>query len=237
MTEALRRKFIICADDYGIRQTAEPILRLAREGKVDRVAVLIHYVSEEQAKALLEMGVQIDLHLELINLVKSGEKVRESAITRGLNFGLRFLLGRVNAVSVEREWRLQIERFHLLFGRYPDGLNSHEHMHFFPSFAKVFLRLAKEFSAQYIRFGKKGMLLGPEAPIVGSVLSFLHKKIEIQFRDSGIATADYLMSFDWVRDFESFSKTLPEGSIELVIHPEREEEYRKVLDFFAVRMA
>ncbi|PIW93776.1 MAG: hypothetical protein COZ86_04470, partial [Candidatus Moranbacteria bacterium CG_4_8_14_3_um_filter_41_13] len=60
MKEEIRRKFVVTADDYGIRKTAEPILHLAKKGKLDRVAVMIRYVSKEEAEALLKTGVKID---------------------------------------------------------------------------------------------------------------------------------------------------------------------------------
>jgi len=37
MVQSIRERFIVTADDYGIRQTAEADLRLVHEGKVDRV--------------------------------------------------------------------------------------------------------------------------------------------------------------------------------------------------------
>ena len=63
----MRKELIIVADDYGIRGASAPILRLAREGIVDRVAVLAHFVSAEDVLALKETGVSIDIHLELIS--------------------------------------------------------------------------------------------------------------------------------------------------------------------------
>jgi hypothetical protein len=40
------------------------------------------------------------------------------------------------------------------------------------------------------------------------------------------------VSLDWLSDFKAFSEHLPEGSIELVVHLEREEEYRTLLEYF-----
>ncbi|HLC95396.1 MAG TPA: ChbG/HpnK family deacetylase, partial [Patescibacteria group bacterium] len=172
MVQHLRENFIITADDYGIRQTAEPILRLVHEKKVDRVAVLIHYVSAEQAEALIATGVKIDLHLELIGLLKSGEKVHESALLRSINFLFRLAFGLITANKVEAEWRDQIVHFQKTFGRLPDGLNSHEHLHCFPPFFKIFLQLATAYDITYIRFGTKGTLIGMHGSLIGKILSF-----------------------------------------------------------------
>ncbi len=232
MTSDIRTHFIVTADDYGIRQTAEPILRLAREGKIDRVSVLIHYVSREQAEHLKALShIKIDLHLELIALLKSGEKVRENVFIRGVNFVRRYFLGSVTTRQVEDEWRYQIERFRELFGRLPDGLNSHEYVHHFPAFFKPFLRLAEEYGIGYVRFGKKGMLLGMHSALVGRILSFLWRQTSRRYAKAPIPTSDYLVSLDWLADFKAFTGQLPGGTIELVVHPEREEEYRTLLDY------
>lgn len=232
MTRSIRESFIVTADDYGIRQTAEPILRLVHEGKVDRVAVLIHYVSSDQAEALKATGAKIDLHLELIGLLKSGEKVYENALLRSINFAFRYVSGLVTAKKAEKEWRDQIERFRTLFGRLPDGLNSHEHLHCFPPFFRAFVRLAQEYRIPYVRFGKKGMLIGLHGALIGRILSFFWKRTRDHFAETDLATSDYLVSLDWLSDFQSFSEQLPRGSIELVVHLEREEDYRMMLEYF-----
>ena len=232
MTASIRERFIVTADDYGIRQTAEPILRLAHEGKVDRVAVLIHYVSSEQAEELKATGVKIDLHLELIGLLKSGDKVSESALIRSINFIFCYVSGLVTAKKVEAEWTDQIRRFEELFGRFPDGLNSHEHLHSFPPFFRVFLRLARGYGIRYVRFGKRGMLTGLHGAFIGRILAFFWKQTRFAYAETDLATSDYLISLDWLTDFQSFSEQLPEGSIELVVHLEREEDYRTILEYF-----
>jgi predicted glycoside hydrolase/deacetylase ChbG (UPF0249 family) len=233
MTEETRKRFVIVADDYGIRQTAEPILRLVREGKIDRVAVLIHYVSAEQAAALLATGVKIDLHLELMDMIKSGKKVHESALWRIIKFSFRLLAGRVTVRKAEDEWRLQIERFRERFGRLPDGLNSHEHVHFFPPFAKVFFHLAEEYGIGHVRFSIDGMMLDQHAAFVGKILSFLRDRSLKRFASSKVVSSHYLVNLDWLPDFPAFAADLgDEKNIELVVHPEREEEYRILLDYF-----
>ncbi len=232
MTKNIRENFIVTADDYGIRQTAEPILRLVHEGKIDRVAVLINYVSLDQAKSLLLSGAKIDLHLELISLLKSGEKVRESAFFRGVNFFMRYITGLLTTKKVEREWRDQIERFRDLFGRLPDGLNSHEHLHFFPAFSRVFISLAKEYHIDYVRFSRRGMLPSQDFTLIGKILTALWRRTAHLYQDEALHTSDYLVSLDWLSDFHAFADDLPKGTVELVVHLEREEDYRTMLEHF-----
>ncbi len=231
MAKNIREHFIVTADDYGIRQTAEPILRLVHEGKIDRVAVLIHYVSKEQAEALLATGVKIDLHLELINLLKSGKKVEEHPLGRSINFIIRYATGLLTRKKVRAEWRNQILRFQEIFGRLPDGLNSHEHLHFFPSFSRIFLGLAHEYHSDFVRFSRKGMLLPQGSSFTGKILSVLWKRTKDLYQHGPFQTSDYLVSLDWLTDIDVFTRQQPAGVVELVVHPEREEDYRAMLEY------
>jgi predicted glycoside hydrolase/deacetylase ChbG (UPF0249 family) len=228
MTQNIRKKFIVTADDYGIRETAEPILRLVEEGKIDRVAVLVHCVSPEQAQALLATGVKIDLHLELINILKSGETVYANALKRIINFAVRYCLGLVTQKRVRGEWEIQIKRFQELFGRLPDGLNSHEHVHYFPPLFRVCVKLAEEHHIPFVRYGRRGQLTQLHHSLTGKVLSLFWRLTRAFFATSDRTTTDYHVSLDWFPDFFAFCQHLPEGSIELVVHPEREEDYRAI---------
>jgi predicted glycoside hydrolase/deacetylase ChbG (UPF0249 family) len=232
MVFSLREKLIVSVDDYGIRDTVPAILPLAEKGKVDRVAVLVNFMrSRKEAEALASTGVKVDLHLEAIRLLRSGDKVRESAAARAVNFVFRYGLGLVTKRRIEREWVAQIERFRELFGRYPDGLNSHEHVHYFPRFFEVFLELGERYGIPFVRFGRRGIL--EESPsLVSRVLRSLRKRDLGRFEGRGFETSDFVVSYDWIKDFPAFLRNLPEGRTEIVFHPERKEEYDAIMSLF-----
>lgn len=229
MTAETRQKLIISVDDFGIRNTVPVVLKLAQAGKIDRVAVLVNYIrSKEEAEALKATGVKIDLHLEAIQLIKSGDKMKESALWRGANFFIRYLLGRVTRECIEREWVSQIERFRELFGRYPDGLNSHEHVHYFPHFFSVFVDLGNRYRVSFLRLPQKGILCD-RLSLVSKVLAFLWKRDMRRHKPILITSSDFLTSYDWLKNFSEFVEMLPEGQTEVVFHPEREEEYAALM--------
>jgi len=231
MIQETRKECIVTADDYGIRQTAEPILRLVHTGKIDRVAVMVHYVSPDQAQALLQTGVKIDLHLELIDILKSGDKVYDNTLKRSINFAFRYVLRIVTRKKVEEEWRVQIDRFNELFGRMPDGLDSHEHLHYFPPFFRVCVKLAEEFDIPFVRFGRKGLLTGFHHSLTGRILSFFSRQMRSFFAETDRRTTDYVVSLDWFSDVETFLEKRPNGSLEIIVHPEREEDYHAILEY------
>lgn len=229
ITERAKARLILSADDYGIRDTVRRILPLAAAGKLHRVAVMARYCSKEDAARLLATGVKIDLHLDLISLLGRGAVPGHGTLRRGLHFVVRHFLGYIPASTVETEWRAQIKRFHELFGRAPDGLNSHEHVHFFPSFFRSLLALAHESRIPYVRFGQRGMLLSLHHAAIGHVLHSLARTDHRRFTAAGLATSTYLVSLDWVHGKERFFRALDllptEVTVELVVHPEREAEF------------
>lgn len=220
-----RETFIVSADDYGIRETSAAILPLARQGKLDRVAVMVDRVSEEDAAALSVTGVAIDIHLELTRLVGSGETDSGHGIRTVVNFVSRFLSGRLSPRAVGGEWERQLKRFEALFGRKPDGWNVHEHYHYFPQFFRVLAGFVERHEDGFIRFGKRGIYSGKRWTFTSLVLATLRHFCRPAFARHPAPTSDFMASFDWFSGRENeLLEAIPFGTVELVFHPERPEE-------------
>ncbi|MFZ2975636.1 MAG: ChbG/HpnK family deacetylase [Candidatus Moraniibacteriota bacterium] len=232
---------IISADDFGISEKANrAILELAREKKIDRVAVMMGgKISKDEAKDLLESGVKIDIHLHLLEkdfFDKKEKKSKDGTNKRIAIFLLDFLTGWYGSAKVKIIWKKQIEEFKNIFGRYPDGINSHEHIHFFPPLFKTALKIKEEFKISYIRLGKlkhRGKF-GKTVFILDKLRLMNFRRNLIFFTPLGIArsypfelnTSDFLVSFDWIKNEEEFFENLIEKTqTELVFHPERKNEY------------
>ncbi len=227
MDGILRKKLIIAADDYGIRETTKPILELAEKGLLDRVAVFAERVSDDDMRALLRTGVAIDIHLELIHLLKTGHEDEGSALSRGLNFIFRRIIGIVHPRKVRDEWRRQIILFRDRFGRLPDGLNSHEHVHYFPEFFSVVVALAEEFGIPRVRLGKQGIIKGSSGGLTAGILDWCFRFDAKRLRTGKVSSSQWVTSFDWFADQATCLKALsvPEyDDVEVVFHPERQEE-------------
>ena len=215
-----KQQLIITADDYGIREASEPILTLAKEGMLDRVAVLARFVSKEDAERLSVTGVTLDIHLDLTQLLKRGQHEGDSFVHRMGNFMWHWLRGDLSPQKVEAEWREQIELFRQKFGRLPDGMNSHEHIHFFPPMFRDFLEIAREYDMQYVRFGTHDTLGTSRFHGAQIVISCLHRLNRRAWKQSPHNTSQYLVSADWIDDVDKFCAYLPEGETEIVTHPE-----------------
>lgn len=239
---------IITADDFGISEKANRnILELVREKKLDRVEVMMGgKVSKEDAKELAFSGAKLDIHFHFQTKHYFDTRIGESkqgAMARTLLFLVDWTAGRYSKFKVKAIWQKQVEDFISFFGRLPDGISSHEHIHFFPPFFKTALRLRNKYGISYLRSGKKK--INSDLNSVVMMLNILRninlksKKIftmPIGMSEDGpyvLNTSDYLVSFDWIKNVEKFFMHLPKnGQTEIVFHPERKKEFKFLKDNF-----
>ena len=221
----LRNTVRVAVDDFGISEKANRhIIALLSVGTIDRVAVMTEgALTESDIQTLLNSGVALDIHLEIRNPFRSHRKLKDGIFNRLFSFCIGYFSGKTGVSSVEKQWNYQIQRFQKLFGRLPDGLNSHEHTHFFPPYCRILLKLARHYHIPYVRLGTKS---SRETAPVSKILNWLRRKNIIAFQQSGLTTSDFMVSFDWLansRDILTYPQT---HTIELVFHPERDEEMK-----------
>jgi hypothetical protein len=225
------RKHIITIDDFGISETMNESARtLIQAGIVDRVAVMPHgSVTSDDVSFLLGSGVKIDIHLDRNTTILENRTLHGRFLSRIASFITEHIKGRMSPESVRSTWENQILAFRNQFGRLPDGLNSHEHVHFFPSYFKILIELAEQHRISHVRFGRRRSGILRPVPMVLDILRFISRG---RLRASGMDTSDYLVSADWLPglDIGRHRESLPDGvSVEYIFHPEREEELTYLL--------
>lgn len=227
-----RKNLIITADDFGIGSEAnERILKLIRLGKLDRVAIIAHgFFNDKEKKELLESGVKIDLHLNITENISKKRKIKEGVFKEGAIFLLKFFSRKLNVKKVYDSWDNDFRLFQKKFGRNPDGLNSHQHVHFFSPYFKIVLKLKKKYQIPFLRFGVDAFL--GDSNKTKKIVDFFRKKNKKRFIASGLESTEYFVSLDWISDLKNFLSHSPEGSIEIACHPEREEEFEKIKEYF-----
>lgn len=226
-----RSNLILSADDFGSSERANRnILYLVSMGKIDRVAVMVHgTIYEQEIRELISSGVKLDIHLDLTSHINSSEHIPALHLRVG-KFLWNYLRGQYTASKVRANWEAQIEKFHQLFGKYPDGINSHEHVHFFPSFFKVVLKIQETYPIPYLRFATDSIL--PTKNSTCKVLALLHRFNRRKFATSSFASSNHLISLDWIENLDTFLDNPPSGSVEIVCHPHRAEEFVLVKNNF-----
>ena len=64
------------------------------------------------------------------------------------------------------------------------------------------------------------------------VLRALRKLSLKKFADSCFVSTDSLAGLEWIPDIDSFLDNPPEGTTEIVTHPETAEEFEKIKKYF-----
>jgi predicted glycoside hydrolase/deacetylase ChbG (UPF0249 family) len=228
----LGKNITVSADDFGISKIAsENILKLVESGKLDRVEVMMsHNITQEKAKILLDSGVKIDIHFHLAKdkldiWQDRKEEYVENSLKRIIVFVAEYFFSRDKIRETKNEWNLQLEDFRKVFGKYPDGIGSHEHIHFFPAYFKIMMEIASKNDIIFVRFGKKSF--GNFHP-VSLILNFLRFFNLSYFKKFGsqMKTTDFFVSFDWIKNNSNPLKCISlEKETELVFHPERPDEF------------
>lgn len=229
--ESHRERLIVSADDFGVSSRANRnILYLISLGKIDRVGVMTRgIITDKEISELNRSNVKIDIHLDILHEFDS-ERKKRGTLSRVLGFLGGFLLGDISPSKVDAEWRRQFAMFQQMFGRNPDGISSHEHVHFFPPFFKIALKLQQQFSIPYIRFGDNLKL--NRNTLIAYILRFLRLLNIRACRKSSCVSSAELVSLDWLKNIDHFLDSLPEGKIEIACHPELAEDFVKVKKYF-----
>lgn len=230
--ESHRQRLIVTADDFGISPHANSnILYLISLGKINRVGIMSSgEISPKEVSELAHSGVKLDIHLDILHKFNKGRKKRHSAILRVIEFLGKILTGKISTKKIRSDWQGQIEKFHTLFGKYPDGINSHEHIHFFPPFFKVALDLQEKYDIPYIRFGNS--INVRHHTIVAYILHLLKLVDQKACDRSNCVSSSALVSLDWINDMDAFLNNLPTGKTEIVCHPELQEDFAKIKEYF-----
>lgn len=225
-------KLILSFDDFGISQKAnEATLQLMDVLQVGRVSVMVNGIlNKAEIQKLLESKVALDIHLDFKQGLTEKRKLKEGVLKRSALFILKYACGKYSPKKMELEWTSQMEKFKELFGKYPDGISSHQYIHFFPPYFEVAVGISEKYDSSYVRFGNNG-LIGNKTGVFW-ILQFFRKIDRKLLRKSRLKSSDFLVSLDWIKDIEKFLHNLPAGTTEIVCHPERQEEFELMQKYF-----
>lgn len=218
---------IISLDDFGISRIAnDRILKLVDMGGIGRVSVMVYgSINKEDVDSLMRSGVKLDIHLDMDSKIDGDRKLKDGFFKRVVFFVVGYFLGKYQPEKIRASWEDQIRDFKRIFGRNPDGLNSHQHIHFFPPFWKIALGLAKKHDIRYVRSGKRGARKPNLVSFALDSLRVINKRYLSGYK---LDSSDVLLSADWFAGFAlgGYCKSISSDKrIEIIFHPEREEEY------------
>ena len=142
---------VVCADDYGASPATGAVIRqLLAAGRINATSCLVEARPwAAEAKALRDLGdahrgVAIGLHLNLTEALANSFDARLIAPVAS-HIARAFLPVRPQYESaVHAAFRAQWNTFVDGFGRPPDFIDGHEHVHLFPAPRRALFRLAAE---------------------------------------------------------------------------------------------
>lgn len=235
------RPIWLCADDYGISQAVSTGIReliaLRRLNATSVMVVARHFDRTEAAAlaALIEGGrPAIGLHLTLTApfapLTAGFRPLRGGAFLPLGDMLARGSLRLLSPAALTAEIAAQVNAFAAAFGRAPDFIDGHQHVHLFPQVREALLAvMAAATPKAWVRqCGRLPAPLGQRlADKKALLLDALSRRFRVQARARGIATNpafagtyDFMArpAPDFGRLFPAFLRDLPAGSV-VMCHP------------------
>jgi predicted glycoside hydrolase/deacetylase ChbG (UPF0249 family) len=234
-----RRRIWLCADDFGISPAVNTAIRdlvVRRRLNATSAMVVAPSFQRTEASALDALNaeaprVAIGLHLTLTApfrpLSKSFKPLREGAFPPLAAMAGRALTHQLEPGVLAAEITRQLESFIDSFGRAPDFVDGHHHIHLFPQISDALLTVvARTAPNAWLRqCGRVGPFAQRLADRKGLVLDILSYRFRSRAAALGLRTNPAFAGtyeFDDAADFPAlfprFLDRLPDGSV-VMCHP------------------
>jgi predicted glycoside hydrolase/deacetylase ChbG (UPF0249 family) len=212
------RHIWLCADDYGIAQGVNEAIRdLVAHGRLNATSVMVaspnFQQSEADALAGLD-GAAIGLHVTLTApfrpLTPGYAPLRDGAFLPLEGMMLAAFLQRLKRDRLAAEITAQFAAFKNAFGRAPDFVDGHQHVHLFPQVREAFLSVVKEMAPQaWVRQCGRSIPLRQRFDRKAILLDVLSYSFRRRARAKGIRTNPaFAGAYDW-RGGKDFAKLFP----------------------------
>ena len=235
----MTRRIWLCADDYGIAPGVNRAIRdLIAHGRLNATSVMVvaPSFSRAEANALSALNADtqraaIGLHLTLTGPLKPltpGYAPLADGAFLPLATTLRLAMQqRLDVAALAAEFRAQFEAFAAAFGRPPDFVDGHQHVHLFPQARQAALEVTSWIAPQaWMR--QCGSLLPLHRRLTdpkGLLIDWLSREFRARAAKLGIATNpafagtySFRPNADFAALFPSFLEGLPEGGL-VMCHP------------------
>lgn len=240
------RAVIFNADDFGLSPGVnEGIVRAHRHGIVRAASLMVAAPAFAEAVSCARAHPELDLGIHLT--LTAGCPVLQpsqvpSLVTRTGHFPrfghwlLRALCGRIDPEDIRREFVAQVERA-LATGLRFTHLDSHHHVHLFPTVQPVVTDIARQFGLPFVRsiahhHGKAGY--NGVTAVKHRILRCLQRPNPTTSRNERAVRALLIPAPGSPARWRQFLQALPEGVTELVCHPGLADRVLAQLDPYTV---
>jgi predicted glycoside hydrolase/deacetylase ChbG (UPF0249 family) len=214
------RSIWLVADDYAISPAVSAAIRdLMARGRVSATSVMVvaPSFSQTEADALAKVagGRPVGLHFTLSApfrpLSKNFAPVRNGAFLPLPEMAARGILRRLDPAALAAEVTAQLTAFHAAFGRVPDYVDGHQHVHLFPQIRDAVLASMRSAAPQaWLRqCGRVTPLRHRLRDPKGLVLDLFSGALRARAQELGIATNSGFAGTYAFRPDADFSALLP----------------------------
>jgi predicted glycoside hydrolase/deacetylase ChbG (UPF0249 family) len=232
------RKIWLCADDYGIAPGVNSAIRkLIQRGRLNATSIMTaaHHLDGDEVtdltllnagrkRALL--GLHVTLSAPFKPLTRDFAPLQRGAFPSNLQMLQLGMRRKLEHGALLREITAQIERYIQIFGRAPDYLDGHQHVHLFPVVREAFLQAVQEKAPDaWVRQCGRPAGARPVADVKGLFLDLLSVRMRSKARARGIAfnpafngAYDFTPNADFGRLFPAFLRGMPDGGL-VMCHP------------------
>jgi hypothetical protein len=248
MSEQSPRRIWLVADDYGISPAVSAAIRdLIARGRLSATSVmtLAPSFSPSEAKALRDAAgsrAAIGLHVTLTGpfrpLTADFAPLNDGAFPFLSGMAGRALARRLTPALLEAEILRQFEVFHDTFGRAPDYVDGHQHIHVFPQISEALLRAVKIAAPQaWVRQCARApaapkSLSDPKGYILDALSRRFRRLAEMQGLRTNPAfagTYSFAPGAEFDKLFPGFLDGLPDGGL-VMCHPGKVDDELRSLD-------
>jgi predicted glycoside hydrolase/deacetylase ChbG (UPF0249 family) len=234
MIERRRRRIVLTADDYGISPAVSSAIRdLISRRRINATSVMVvaPSFSHSEAAALQQAAADrasIGLHLTLTGPFRPASP-HFTPLRRGAFFPLASMARRALSRTLvpallDAEMTAQFAAFRDAFGRPPDYVDGHQHIHVFPQIGEAVLRVVKH-AAPHAWLRQCGRAVRKNLEPKGLVLDALSRRLQRLAVAHGVPTNPafagtyaFRASADYAKLFPKFLDGLPDGGV-VMCHP------------------
>jgi predicted glycoside hydrolase/deacetylase ChbG (UPF0249 family) len=246
MNRALRHIWL-CADDYGISPAVSAAIReLMARGLINAASVMVvtPSFSQSEAIALRDAAANraaVGLHLTLtapFHPLTDFTPRRNDAFLPLAGMAGRALAHRLDQARLETEIASQFTAFRNAFGRAPDYVDGHQHIHVFPQTSDALVRVIKDEAPQaWLRqcgraASARKSLADPKGYILDALSARLRRlaaKRGVRTNPAFAGTYSFRPEADFGKLFAQFLDGLPDGGL-LMCHPGKVDQELRKLD-------
>jgi chitin disaccharide deacetylase len=229
-----QRHIILCADDYGISPAVSGAIRdLIAKKRINATSVMVTAptFSHAEATALREAAgnhAAIGLHLTLTAPFRPHADAF-APLSRGAfpplaSMARRGLSRSLSPALLHSEIVGQFAAFRSAFGRAPDYIDGHQHIHVFPQISEALLRATKH-AAPHAWLRQCGRAVRKNLEPKGLVLDALSRRFRRLAAEHGLRTNPafagtyaFRAGADYAKLFPDFLDGMPDGGV-IMCHP------------------